>query len=112
MVFAGMDDVTFGRPVEVGKIVEISSRVAFVDPDGSTMRVFVDVNHISLKSGRLEPRCEFHFVFVPPEGLKVRTPQVQPVTYAQTLMWLESRRRWLANSSTWHDMSGTKSTPR
>lgn len=99
MVFAGMDDVTFGRPVEVGKIVEISSRVAFVDPEGSTMRVFVDVNHISLKSGRLEPRCEFHFVFVPPEGLMVRTPQVQPVTYAQTLMWLESRRRWLASSS-------------
>lgn len=99
MDFVGMDDVTFGRPVEVGKIVEISSRVAFVEPDGATMRVFVDVNHISLISGQLEPTCEFHFVFRAPAGMPVRTPQVQPVTYAQTLMWLESRRRWLASKS-------------
>ena len=105
MVFAGADDVTFGRPVEVGKIIEISSRVAFVDPEGSTIRVFVDVNHISLKSGRLEPTCEFHFVFHPPLG-SLKTPQVQPVTYAQTLLWLESRRRWLASKSESHPVDG------
>ncbi|KAL3811192.1 hypothetical protein ACHAXA_002756 [Cyclostephanos tholiformis] len=98
MVFVGADDVTFARPVEVGKIIEVSSRVAFVDPEGLTIRVFVDVNHISLESGRQEPTCEFHFVFHTPPG-SPRTPQVQPVTYAQTLLWLESRRRWLASKS-------------
>ena len=51
MVFASADDVTFARPVMVGKIIEVSSRVAFVDPDGLTIRVFVDVNHVSLGSG-------------------------------------------------------------
>ena len=100
-VFAGADDVTFGRPVEVGKVIEVSSRVAFVDPDGSTIRVFVDVNHISLETGKLEPTCEFHFVFHPQPG-SPRTPQVQPVTYAQTLLWLEGRRRWLASKSESH----------
>jgi len=103
-VFAGADDVTFGRPVEVGKVIEVSSRVAFVDPDGSTIRVFVDVNHISLETGKLEPTCEFHFVFHPQPG-SPRTPQVQPVTYAQTLLWLEGRRRWLASKSELHHVS-------
>ena len=103
-VFAGADDVTFGRPVEVGKVIEVSSRVAFVDPDGSTIRVFVDVNHISLETGKLEPTCEFHFVFHPQPG-SPRTPQVQPVTYAQTLLWLEGRRRWLASKSESHHVS-------
>ena len=101
MIFAGADDVTFARPVEVGKIIEVSSRVAFVDPDGLTIRVFVDVNHVSLGSGRHEPTCEFHFVFHTPPG-SPRTPQVQPVTYAQTLLWLEGRRRWLASESESH----------
>jgi hypothetical protein len=64
----------------------------------------VDVNHISLETGKLEPTCEFHFVFHPQPG-SPRTPQVQPVTYAQTLLWLEGRRRWLASKSESHHVS-------
>ena len=94
MLFGGVDDMTFSKPVEVGKIVELTARVAFVDPGGSTLRVFVDVDHVSLSTGLREPTCEFHFVFhTPPSTL---APQVQPITYAQTLLWLEGRRRWLA----------------
>jgi len=101
--FGGLDDVTFSKPVVVGKIVEFVGRVAFVAPDGRTLRVFVEAEHVSLRTGRREATCDFHFVFLcngadgdaedcPP------APQVEPVTYEETLLFLEGRRRWVAGN--------------
>ena len=99
--FAGLDDVVFRKPVEVGKLVEYVGRVVYTAEDGS-LRVFVEAHKLSLRTGQRDPTNEFHFVF--------RTRQdehtsggsaliVQPETYEEGMLYLEGRRRWLASTA-------------
>ena len=99
--WGGIDDVAFSKPVDVGKVVEFIGRVAFVSPDGARIRVFVEAEHVSLRTGQREATCDFHFVFdtraddtAAGAASVAPPPQVEPVTYEETLLWLEGRRRW------------------
>ena len=90
--FAGLDDVVFKKPVEVGKLVECVGRVVYVGGDGS-LRVCVEAHKVSLATGERDFTNEFHFIFRA-EGASL-PEQVQPDTYEEGMLYLEGRRRCL-----------------
>ena len=93
--FAGLDDVSFNKPVELGAIIELVSRAVY-SGDDETVRVCVEAHKVSLRSGRREPMNLFHFIFrvAAADGVQKRRV-VQPDTYEEGMLYLEGRRRWL-----------------
>lgn len=91
--FAGLDDVVFKKPVEVGKLVEYVGRVVYVGDDGS-LRVCVEAHKVSLRTGVRDFTNEFHFIFRA-DGADGMPDGIQPETYEEGMLYLEGRRRWL-----------------
>lgn len=114
--FAGLDDVVFRKPVEVGATCEYVARVVFAASDGS-LRVCVHAYTLELSTGERDMTNEFHLVFdgdaggrgaggVAPLASSANEtsehglppplpPQVQPETYEEGMLYLEGRRRWM-----------------
>ena len=91
--FAGLDDVVFKKPVEVGKLVEYVGRVVYVGDDGS-LRVCVEAHKVSIRTGVRDFTNEFHFIFSA-SSADQRVPDVQPESYEEMMLYLEGRRRWV-----------------
>jgi acyl-coenzyme A thioesterase 9 len=108
--FAGVDDVVFNKPVEVGTFLEYSGRVVYVAND-SSLRVHVQAHRLDLRTDAREIMNDFHFIFRYDDdndgiwdehnaksGSEGSHPelQVQPDTYEEGMLYLEGRRRWMA----------------
>ena len=99
--FAGLDEVVFNKPVEMGDVIELVGRGVYASEtcEDETLRVFVEANKLSLSSGRREATNVFHFIFRPPRpstGEHGRPRRaVLPDTYEEGMLYLEGRRRWL-----------------
>ena len=114
--FAGLDDVSFNTPIELGAIIELIGRAVYAAED-ETLRVCVEAHKLSLRTGKREPANLFHFIFRPsataeppesaPGGVDTLRQDVPPVyrrevlpeTYEEGMLYLEGRRRWLNSLS-------------
>ena len=106
--FAGLDEVIFKKPIELGSMVELVGRAVFSAEDEDEVRVVVEAHKLTMEDGTREPTNLFHFVFhgrnlhdasdggTTKASESVARHVVQPSTYEEGMLYLEGRRRWLA----------------
>ncbi|KAI7898149.1 acyl-CoA hydrolase [Cokeromyces recurvatus] len=88
-----MDEVTFRKPVHVGTLLNLKSGIVLSEgyPHRSVqVRVVAEV--IDIEAGTRETTNVFHFTLsTGDENIKLR--RILPRTYAETMLWLDARRR-------------------
>ncbi|KAI9473704.1 MAG: acyl-CoA hydrolase [Benjaminiella poitrasii] len=88
-----MDEVTFRKPVHVGTLLNLKSGIVLSEgyPHRSVqVRVIAEV--ISIEKGTRETTNIFHFTLATSdECIKLR--RILPRTYAETMLWLDAKRR-------------------
>ena len=86
-----MDDILFERPVEIGSLLHFNSQVAFTQDNFIQVRVGAEA--LDPNTRLLQSTNVFHYTFEL-EGDPV--PEIIPKTYHEAMMYLNSRRHFLA----------------
>ncbi|CEP13672.1 hypothetical protein [Parasitella parasitica] len=88
-----MDEVTFRRPVHVGTLLNLRSGIVLSEgyPHRSVqVRVIAEV--INIEKGTREITNVFHFTLASSDD-KVKLRRILPKTYAETMLWIDAKRR-------------------
>lgn len=101
--FIALDPSTFENPVPVGSVLYLTATVAYSDsalvnngdkkasPEGtSRIQIRVDSKVRNIEHGETKPTGTFNYTFEVKKDVKI-----VPETYAQFMMWLDARRRYL-----------------
>jgi acyl-coenzyme A thioesterase 9 len=100
--FIALDPSTFENPVPVGSVLYLTATVAYSDsalisgdpktsPEGfSRIQIRVDSKVRNIEHGETKPTGTFNYTFEVKKDIKVI-----PKTYAQFMMFLDARRRFL-----------------
>lgn len=92
LTFVSLDDVTFRKPVSIGSILQLHSRVTYSEGYPSkTMQVACIAKVVDPSSGRLETTNEFHFTFEVKGDIKL--PKVLPRSYEESVAFIDGKRR-------------------
>jgi acyl-coenzyme A thioesterase 9 len=100
ITFVALDDVTFRRPVSIGSLLSLKSRVVY--SKGSPTRSFqvkVKADVIDPIAGTQDTTNYFQFTFAVP--VHTELPRVMPRSYDETMLYIEGQRlrdRWLWNT--------------
>lgn len=87
-----LDNIAFLAPVPIGSVLRFTSRVAYTQPETSSVVVYVEA-WIMDGGGRFRsPTNRFHFTFRAerPDGTRPR--RVMPRTYQEAMLYLDARR--------------------
>lgn len=92
-VFLALDDISFRKPVPVGTLLALDSQIAYSQGgDHHSFQVMVTADILDVSKGTRETTNTFWFTFSDPrQGRK--TPHVLPRTYAESMLYLEGKRR-------------------
>lgn len=88
-----MDEVTFRKPVHVGTLLNLRSGIVLSEgyPHRSVqVRVIAEV--INIEKGTRETTNVFHFTLASGND-KVKLRRILPKTYAETMLWIDAKRR-------------------
>ncbi|KAI8096078.1 acyl-CoA thioester hydrolase [Thamnidium elegans] len=88
-----MDEVTFRKPVHVGTLLNLRSGIVLSEgyPHRSVqVRVIAEV--INIEKGTRETTNVFHFTLASGDD-KVKLRRILPKTYAETMLWIDAKRR-------------------
>ncbi|KAI9354946.1 acyl-CoA thioester hydrolase [Pilaira anomala] len=88
-----MDEVTFRKPVHVGSLLNLKSGIVLSEgyPHRSVqVRVIAEV--INIETGSRETTNVFHFTLASGDD-KVKLRRILPKTYAETMLWIDAKRR-------------------
>ncbi|GAN04333.1 mitochondrial acyl-CoA Thioesterase [Mucor ambiguus] len=89
-----MDEVTFRKPVHVGTLLNLKSGIVLSEgyPHRSVqVRVIAEV--INIEKGTRETTNIFHFTLASGANDKVKLRRILPRTYAETMLWIDAKRR-------------------
>lgn len=101
-----IDDITFLRPVKIGSLIRFRSKVVYSEGSptcGFLIRVGAEI--MDLNTGELYTSNEFYFAFYSTE---VALRAVRPVTYSDSMEYLDGRRRYLNRKLNALDMKSTQ----
>ncbi|CEM15433.1 unnamed protein product [Vitrella brassicaformis CCMP3155] len=90
IIFRGVDNIFFLKPVEVGAMVQYVARSIFTAPD--EMQVQVDAYQVDPTTGVRDRSNVFHFHYEPVDA---PPPTIVPRDYEEFMLYLEGRRRYL-----------------
>lgn len=85
-----VDDITFRKPVEVGSLLFLNSRVVFTDGNELLLKVYAEI--VDPLNGNRDVSNEFYFKFLSKNQPEVK--QVIPKTYGEAMLMIEGRRRF------------------
>ena len=91
---SAIDDILFVEPVEIGSILQLSSKIVFTNETSIQVQVIADV--LNVGSGERKTTNTFYFTFVPSAD-DVNVKQVYPETYQEAMEWLQAQRRLADN---------------
>lgn len=99
-LFIALDQVQFKRPVPIGSILLLTSKILYsYGPPSSTFQVGVEAELFDVREGkRGETTNVFYFTFASktrqdPSSAVIPLRRVLPQTYDETLDWVEAYRR-------------------
>ncbi|KAI8093361.1 acyl-CoA thioester hydrolase [Halteromyces radiatus] len=92
-VVLSMDRVTFRKPVFVGSLLSMKAGIVYsLGSPHSSFQVRVVASVIDIEKNTKEITNEFYFTMAPLDH-QVTVPRVLPHTYAETIHWLDGKRR-------------------
>ncbi|KAG0047333.1 hypothetical protein BGZ83_007584 [Gryganskiella cystojenkinii] len=94
--FLALDEISFRKPVPIGTFLALDSQIVFAEGgDHHSFQVMVKADVLDIKKGSRETTNTFWFTFTDPvKG----TPRVMPRTYAESMLYLEGKRRRMIGS--------------
>ncbi|KAJ3274573.1 hypothetical protein HDV01_002415 [Terramyces sp. JEL0728] len=87
--FLALDDLTFRLPVPIGSIIALSSK--FVYSSKNTFQISVIVDILDVVTGERKTSNDFYFTFTCKDI--ERFPHILPQSYAESVLYIEGRRR-------------------
>eukprot|EP01119_Soliformovum_irregulare_P008170 TRINITY_DN2113_c0_g1_i3.p1 TRINITY_DN2113_c0_g1~~TRINITY_DN2113_c0_g1_i3.p1 ORF type:complete len:232 (+),score=84.77 TRINITY_DN2113_c0_g1_i3:605-1300(+) len=100
--FVALEDVTFFKPVEIGDILRLNSRVVFTQDKSVQVEVLATVTDPYV--GEEQTTNVFNFTFECPSVKDGDVKKVLPTTYEEAMVYLQGRRIFL----TAHEKSETQ----
>ncbi|KAG0200188.1 hypothetical protein BGX28_006670 [Mortierella sp. GBA30] len=94
--FLALDEISFRKPVPIGTFLALDSQIVFAEgSDHHSFQVMVKADVLDVKKGSRETTNTFWFTFTDPvKG----TPRIMPRTYAESMLYLEGKRRRMLGS--------------
>ncbi|KAG0088771.1 hypothetical protein BGZ92_005750 [Podila epicladia] len=94
--FLALDEISFRKPVPIGTFLALDSQIVYAEGgDHHSFQVMVKADVLDVKKGSRETTNTFWFTFTDPiKG----TPKVMPRTYAESMLYLEGKRRRMLGS--------------
>lgn len=83
------DEIVFKKPVPVGSLLNLSSKVIHSQEDNGSFQVSVTANVTDIESNVTDTTNTFHFTL----SAAQKVPKVLPKTYAESMLYLEGKRR-------------------
>ncbi|KAF9941494.1 hypothetical protein BGZ65_002863 [Modicella reniformis] len=91
--FLALDEISFRKPVPIGTLLALDSQMAYSEGgDHHSFQVMVKADILDVEKGTRETTNTFWFTFSDPRN-GCRTPKVLPRTYAESMLYLEGKRR-------------------
>ncbi|KAL1925161.1 uncharacterized protein VTP21DRAFT_44 [Calcarisporiella thermophila] len=92
--FLALDQISFHAPVPIGSVLKLVSEITYAEGgEHKSFQVSVEADVMDVKTGDRKRTNVFHFTWEAPDGVKV--PRVIPRTYAESMKFVEGRRRKL-----------------
>ncbi|KAG0304360.1 hypothetical protein BGZ98_005616 [Dissophora globulifera] len=88
-----LDEISFRKPVPIGSILSLDSQIAYSEGGRHhSFQVMVKADVLDILKGTREETNTFWFTFTNPKEAH-STPKVMPRTYAETMLYLDGKRR-------------------
>ncbi|KAG1464184.1 hypothetical protein G6F56_005134 [Rhizopus delemar] len=92
-VLLSMDEVAFRKPVHVGTLLNLKSNIVFSEGfPHRTVQVRVVADVVNIQQGTREVTNVFHFTLITGSP-DVRLRRILPKTYAESMLWINAKRR-------------------
>ncbi|KAF9896382.1 Acyl-coenzyme A thioesterase 9, mitochondrial [Lobosporangium transversale] len=92
-IFLALDEIAFRKPVSVGTTLALDSQIAYSGGgEHHSFQVMVKADILDIKNNTRETCNTFWFTFSDPRKDHL-TPKVLPRTYAESVLYLEGKRR-------------------
>ncbi|GJJ77586.1 acyl-coenzyme A thioesterase 9 [Entomortierella parvispora] len=93
-LFLSLDDISFRKPVPIGTFLALDSQIVFAEGgDSHSFEVMVKADVLDIQAGTRETTNTFWFTFMDPKEGYGATPKIMPRTYAESMLYLEGKRR-------------------
>ncbi|KAF9154007.1 hypothetical protein BG015_002150 [Linnemannia schmuckeri] len=94
--FLALDEISFRKPVPIGTFLALDSQIVYAEGgDHHSFQVMVKADVLDVKKGTRETTNTFWFTFTDPvKG----TNRIMPKTYAESMLYLEGKRRRMLGS--------------
>ncbi|KAF9313362.1 Acyl-coenzyme A thioesterase 9, mitochondrial [Linnemannia elongata] len=106
--FLALDEISFRKPVSIGTFLALDSQIVFAEGgDHHSFQVMVKADVLDVRNGTRETTNHFWFTFTDPQRSQEEggdapkgyvTPKVMPRTYAESMLYLEGKRRRMEGS--------------
>ncbi|OBZ87622.1 Acyl-coenzyme A thioesterase 9, mitochondrial [Choanephora cucurbitarum] len=88
-----MDEVTFRKPVHVGTLLNLRSAIVLSEGyPHRTVQVRVMAEVVNMEKNTRETTNVFHFTLASGND-KIKLRRILPRTYAETMLWIDAKRR-------------------
>ncbi|CAO3693183.1 unnamed protein product [Rhizopus stolonifer] len=92
-VLLSMDEVAFRKPVHVGTLLNLKSNIVFSEGfPHRTVQVRVVADVVNIQQNTREVTNIFHFTLITGSP-DVRLRRILPKTYAESMLWINAKRR-------------------
>lgn len=94
--FLALDEISFRKPVPIGTFLALDSQIVYAEGGNhQSFQVMVKADVLDVNKNSRETTNTFWFTFRDPvKG----TPRIMPRTYAESMLYLEGKRRRLTGS--------------
>ncbi|KAJ3366014.1 Acyl-coenzyme A thioesterase 9, mitochondrial [Allomyces javanicus] len=94
-MFLAMDDIWFRKPVPIGCILQFQAQVVYSRaPISNSFQVQVTADVVDPLTGKRDTTNVFHYTFTAAKTAPKPVPHVLPRTYAESMLYLDAKRRW------------------
>jgi len=85
-----VDDIMFRKPVDVGRLLYLSSQICYTN--GNQMQVRVHAEVVNIEKGTQDTTNTFYFTFLSGDGKTVR--KVMPKSYGDGMLYIAGKRHY------------------
>ncbi|CED82358.1 Acyl-CoA thioesterase [Phaffia rhodozyma] len=93
MKFLALDEISFKLPVPIGSVLRLTAVVTHTDSSTNQVHSQVTADVVDVSTGRRNTTNDFHFTWQKEDNGAGLDVEVIPNTYAESMSWLEARRR-------------------
>ncbi|KAL7414495.1 HotDog domain-containing protein [Mrakia frigida] len=90
--FQSLDEISFQRPVPIGSVLRLVATVSHTSTSSNQIHSHIAADTIDVSTGVRNKCNDFHFTWQKMNGNGLDR-EVKPVTYFESMAWLEGRRR-------------------